>query len=150
MAIDIVTEIVIDRPVAEVADFAANPDNAPAWYENIKSVEWKTSRPLAIGSRVAFVAEFLGRRSAYTYEIIELKAGEQLVMRASDGPFPVETSYTWKALGLVGTRMILRNRGEPHGLSKLMSPIVERTTRDTNRNDLQRLKRLLEAGGSDV
>jgi uncharacterized membrane protein len=144
LPVDVVTELVIDRPVAEVASFAANPDNAPVWYENIKSVEWKSPPPLSVGSRVAFVAHFLGRRLAYTYEIVELTPGEKLVMRTAEGPFPMETSYTWRALGEIGTRMTLRNRGEPSGFSKLMSPLMEGAMRRANRKDLERLKRLLE------
>jgi uncharacterized membrane protein len=115
LPVDVVSEVVIERPVAEVASFAADPDNAPIWYENIESIEWKSPPPLAVGSRVAFVAHFLGRRLAYTYEIIDLKPGEKLVMRTSEGPFPMETSYTWQAVGTTDTRMTLRNRGEPSG-----------------------------------
>lgn len=148
MPVDVVTELVIDRPLAEVASFAGDPDNAPTWYENIETVEWKTSPPLAIGSRVAFVAHFLGRRLAYTYEIIELQPGQKLVMRTAEGPFPMETSYTWQAVGVTGTRMTLRNRGEPSGFSKLMSPLMESAMRRANRKDLQKLKQLLETGAA--
>ena len=144
MPVDVVTELVIERPVAEVASFVSNPDNAPAWYENIKSVEWKSAPPLAVGSRVAFVAHFLGRRLAYTYEIVELEPGNKLVMRTSEGPFPMETTYTWQALAEGGTRMTLRNRGEPNGFAKLMSPLMEGAMRRANRKDLEHLKQLLE------
>jgi uncharacterized membrane protein len=145
LPVDVVSEVVIERPVAEVASFAADPDNAPIWYENIESIEWKSPPPLAVGSRVAFVAHFLGRRLAYTYEIIDLKPGEKLVMRTSEGPFPMETSYTWQAVGTTDTRMTLRNRGEPSGFSRWMSPLMESAMKRANRKDLERLKRLLEA-----
>src|SRR4051812_45296822 len=97
--VDVVTEILIARPADAVSKFAADPTNAPRWYANIKSVEWKTAPPLGIGSRLAFVAHFLGRQLAYTYEIVEFVPGERLVMRTAEGPFPMETTYTWEPRG---------------------------------------------------
>jgi uncharacterized membrane protein len=143
MAVDVLTEIVIERPREEVAAFAGDPSNAPEWYVNIESVEWQTPRPVRTGSRMAFVARFLGRRLAYTYEVVEHVPGERLVMRTAEGPFPMETTYTWEPAG-PGTRMKLRNRGEPSGFSKLVAPIMAAAVRRANRKDLAQLKRLLE------
>ena len=144
MHVDVVSEAVIAAPIERVAAFAADPDNAPKWYVNIKAVEWQTPRPLQVGSKVAFVAHFLGRRLAYTYEIVELVPGSRLVMRTSEGPFPMETTYEWKATPDGGTRMTLRNRGEPTGFSKLVAPFMGSAMRRANRKDLVRLKQLLE------
>jgi len=138
------TEIEIARPRPEVAAYASDPGNAPVWYENIESVEWRTPPPVAQGSRVAFVARFLGRRLAYTYEIAELVPGERLIMRTSEGPFPMETTYTW-ADAPGGTRMTLRNRGEPAGFARVGAPMLARSMRRANRKDLEQLKRLLES-----
>ncbi len=145
MRVDVSSEILIERPVAGVAAFAADPDNAPKWYVNIKSVEWKTPRPLEVGSSIAFVAQFLGRRMAYTYEIVALLPGEWLVMRTAEGPFPMETQYTWAPAAGGGTRMTLRNQGDPRGFSKLVAPFMARAIRSANKKDLALLKRLLEA-----
>jgi uncharacterized membrane protein len=144
MPVDVVSEIVIDRPPATVAAFAGDPTNAPKWYENIKSVEWVTEPPIAVGSRVAFVAQFLGRRLAYTYEIVELIPSEKLVMRTAEGPFPMETTYTWEPVGARGTRMKLRNRGEPKGFSKIGAPVMAAAMGRATRKDLAVLKHLLE------
>ena len=100
MTVDVASAITIRRERALVADFAANPSNAPQWYVNIKSVEWKTAPPVAVGSQVAFVAHFLWRRLAYTYEIVDLVRAERLVMRTAQGPFPMETTYTWASTDL--------------------------------------------------
>ena len=127
-----------------MAAYAADPNNATQWYENIKSVEWKTDPPLAVGSRLAFTAQFLGRRLTYTYEVTELVDGTRLVMRTAEGPFPMETDYTW-ADATGGTRMTLRNRGEPSGFSKLAAPMLASAMRRANARDLERLKEILEA-----
>jgi uncharacterized membrane protein len=144
MPVDVITEIEIERPRPEVAAYAADPDNATAWYENIESVDWRTEKPLAAGSRIAFVARFLGRRLEYTYEIRELEPGERLVMSTSEGAFPMETTYTWADTATGGTRMTLRNRGEPSGFGKLAAPMMARAMRRANRQDLERLKQILE------
>jgi uncharacterized protein YndB with AHSA1/START domain len=144
VSVDVLTEVVIARPRAEVAAFAARPDNAPLWYVNIKSVQWKSEPPLRVGSRVAFVAHFLGRRLAYTYEVTEFVPHERLVMRTAQGPFPMETAYTWDSTQQGGTRMTLRNRGNPSGFFRLFAPFMAATMRRANRNDLARLKALME------
>jgi hypothetical protein len=144
MPVDVRTEIEIARPRSEVAEYASNPDNATAWYQNIEAVEWRSPQPLTVGSRLAFVARFLGRRLAYTYQVRELVPGERLVMSTSEGPFPMETTYTWEDAAADGTRMTLRNRGEPSGFSKVAAPMMAGAMRRANRKDLERLKAILE------
>jgi uncharacterized membrane protein len=144
MAVDVLTEIEINRPRDHVAAYAGDPSNAPRWYVNIKSVEWKTPPPIEVGSKLAFVASFLGRRLAYTYEVVDLVPGRRLVMRTAEGPFPMETTYTWDAVGEGRTRMTLRNCGEASGFSKVAAPFMATAMRRANRKDLANLKTLLE------
>ena len=146
MGVDVSRAIVINRPAADVAAFASDPDNVPKWYANIKSIEWVTAPPMAVGSRLAFVANFLGRRLAYTYEVVEWEPGVRLVMRTSEGPFPMETSYTWEPTADKRTRMVLRNRGVPSGFAGWTAPLMAMAIRRANRKDLARLKARLENG----
>jgi uncharacterized membrane protein len=145
VAVDVVTEVEIGRPRAEVAAFAADPDNATRWYKNIESVEWETPEPLAIGSRVRFTAAFLGRTLVYTYEVRGHVPGERFLMATAEGPFPMETTYEWSDAGEGRTRMTLRNRGEPSGFASIAAPVIARAMRRANDADLARLKVLLEA-----
>jgi uncharacterized protein YndB with AHSA1/START domain len=146
VSVDVLTEIEIARPPEEVAAFAADPVNATRWYENIESVDPKYAGPPAVGSRASFTARFLGRGLTYTYEIRELEPGRRLVMSTDEGPFPMETTYTWTETPAGGTQMTLRNRGEPSGFAGVAAPLLERAMRRANRKDLIRLKELLEAG----
>jgi len=140
--VDVLTEAMIPLPVAEVAGYAADPANAPRWYANIASVEWETAPPVEVGSRVAFVARFLGRRIAYTYEVVEYEPRERLVMRTAQGPFPMETTYTWAPVQ-GGTRMILRNRGTPAGFGAIAAPVIAAAMRRANQKDLRALAAVL-------
>lgn len=144
MSVDVTVETVIDRPVDVVASYAGDPTNAPEWYANITSVTWRTTPPVEVGSELDFVAQFLGRRMAYTYRVTDLVPGERLVMSTAQGPFPMETTYTWEAVG-DSTRMTLRNTGEPAGFARLGAGVMEKAMRRATTKDLARLKAILEA-----
>ncbi len=143
MAVDVQTSIVIARPRHIVAGYAADPDNAPEWYDNIRSVEWQTAPPLAVGSRIAFVARFLGRRISYTYEIRSHVPGERLEMSTAEGPFPMGTTYTWQDTPAGGTLMTLRNAGEPSGFGRITAPVLAAAMRRATQRDLERLNSIL-------
>jgi uncharacterized protein YndB with AHSA1/START domain len=147
MHVDVSTEVVIRRPIEEVAAYAADPSNAPEWYENITAIEWQTEPRPAVGSRISFVARFLGRRLAYVYEITDYVPEDHLVMRTTQGPFPMETTYTWTARDAGTTQMTLRNRGTPTGFSALVAPFMQAAMRRANRKDLNSIQSILEANG---
>jgi uncharacterized membrane protein len=145
MAVDVSVETVIARPVDEVSAYAGDPSNAPEWYANIVSVEWRTPAPMQVGSRLAFVAHFLGRRLEYVYEVVELEPGRRLVMQTDGRPFPMRTTYEWEAVGDDRTRMVLRNTGQPKGFAAMGARPMAAAMRRAMTKDLARVRTLLES-----
>jgi hypothetical protein len=142
--LDVKTSTIIKRSIAEVSAYTSDPDNAPEWYVNIHSAEWKTPKPLRVGAMIAFKAKFLRRELAYTYEIVEYDPLHKLVMRTAEGPFPMETTYTYESINDHTTRVTLRNAGKPRGFSRLFAPFMKGAMRRANQKDLEKLKELLE------
>ena len=142
MQVDVEVQAVLPFTCEKVSAYAGDPTNAPEWYANIHSVSWRTPPPTALGSRMDFEAKFHGRRLSYTYEVVELKPGQRLVMRTADGPFPMETTYTWEPV-TGGTLMKLRNRGAPSGFAKVAAPMMARAMRSAMGKHLDRLAQRL-------
>jgi uncharacterized membrane protein len=140
MDVDVLTQIEIDRPRSEVADYVSNPENATAWSQNIDKVEWRTPKPLSAGSEVAFEARFMDQTLEYTYQVTEFVPGESLVMSSTSAPFPMETSYRFSDTPAGGTKVELRNVAH--------DPDTATAIEIDNRQDLARLKSILEEGGS--
>lgn len=146
MPVDVTVTTEIARPRADVSAYCCDPDYDTTWYVNIKEVNWLTERPAEVGTKVARVAQFLGKRIAYTYLIEELVPGERIVMTAIDSPFPMRTTYTWEDAPNGMTRMFLRNEGDPSGFfGRLAAPLMAMQMRSATTKDLALLKKILEA-----
>lgn len=144
MPVDVVTEIIIDRPLDAVAAYSADPRNAPAWYANIKSASLITPPPVGVGSRVEFRARFLGRNIMYTYDIVEF-SGARFVMQTPDGQTKWVTTYTWESVNSgEATKMTLRNWGEPGVFASVAKPLLVSSMRRATKGSLRRLKEILE------
>lgn len=145
MPVDVTVTTEIARPRSDVSAYCSDPDNDTSWYVNIKEVNWLSEKPAVVGTKVARVAFFMGKRIAYTYVVEQMVPGEKLVMSAVDSPFPMTTTYTWEDAGEGKTRMFLRNEGEPSGFfGKLSAPLMSMQMKSATTKDLARLKGILE------
>ena len=144
---DVTVDTVFAAPRDVVVRIAGDPDQATRWYSNIRSVRWQTDPEVVEGARIDFVAGFLGRELSYTYTIVDLVPGERLVMRTDQGPFPMETTYTWwdeePEAGRPRTGMSVRNAGRPKAMTTLASGAVTLGMRRAMRRDLERLRLVL-------
>ncbi|AYV25711.1 hypothetical protein EES41_03045 [Streptomyces sp. ADI95-16] len=67
-------------------------------------------------------------------------------MRTDEGPFPMETTFTWEPYGEGSdrTRMTIRSRGEPSGFASLGAIVMAAAMRRAQHKDLAALTALLE------
>lgn len=142
--IDVKTEIIIHCRKIRIWEYVSDPDKAPEWYANIHSISWGTPKPAQLGTRVAFVARFMGRTLAYIYQVTEWVPLEHLTMTSVSGPFPMQTKCSLRSLGEETTRVTLQNTGKPKGKFRLLSRLVSWMIKRANRRDLNQLKQLLE------
>ncbi len=144
MGIDVSAETVIHRAREDVAAFAMNAENDPAWIDGIQTARPLTEPPLAAGARAERVAKFMGRRIDYVLEVAEYEPAALLVMRSIKAPFPMKVTYEFTDAP-DGTRTRIRVEGGPVGLSRIATPFVGRMVQHRISGDLARLKALLEA-----
>ena len=145
MSIDITAEVAIRRPVAEVAAYMIDPGNDPSWIGGVREVRMETAPPLQVGSRVARVASFLGRRVEYVNEVTEFDAERVLDMRSVKAPFPMRVTYSFESAA-GGAETIVRNRvrGAPGGFFALFGPLLAPLVKRSVQKDLERLRDLLQ------
>jgi uncharacterized membrane protein len=143
VTIDVTAQVEIARPRPEVAAYMTDPANDPAWIGGVREVRLVTPPPVAVGSRVARVASFLGRRVEYVNEIVELDPGRVLDMRSVKAPFPMRVTYSFDD---GGGATIVRNRvrGDPGGFFALFGPLLAPLVRRSVQGDLERLRAVLE------
>ena len=142
MAIDITAETLIVRPRGEVAVYVIDPANDTEWIGGVVESRKLTDGEMAVGSRVARTARFLGRDIHYTTEVIALDEGKRVSMTA-DKPFPMEITYEFEDSD-GGTLTRVRVQGEGSGFFRVASPLLAPMVRRNVSGDLQRLKAQLE------
>ena len=143
MAVDISVQIVIIEPREEVAAFASNPDNDPAWIGGIVEAKTLTDPPFGKGTKVARVASFLGRRMEYEPEVVEYEPNALVSMKA-ETPFPMTIRYEFADVE-GGTKMTIRVQGGGSGFYSVAAPLLSMMVRRNVWQDLKRLKELLES-----
>lgn len=143
---DVQVEQVIERPREEVARYAMAPENEPVWIGGIKESHIVTEPPVRVGTEVARVASFLGKRIDYALKVTEHEPGRVIVMDSVRGPFRMRVTYAFEDTGAGATRVINRVEGESSGFYGLGDSLMAIQVRRSLRRDLKTLKKLLEAG----
>jgi len=141
--ISIKLNMLILRPVWEVFNFIATPENNSQWqYGSLISM--KTSAgDMQVGTVFSSFGHFMGRRIQSNFEVTEFEANKSYGFETISGPIQLQTSYGFEALSL-GTNVIVSSLINPGGLFNLVDSVVARVTKKQFRENLTMLKELLE------
>jgi uncharacterized membrane protein len=137
----------INRPVAEVFSYAAEPQNLPEWTSLVQEVQKEGQGQLKEGDRFTAIAKFLGRSFETPFEVSVHQPPRRHSDKSVGGPFDQEYTYTFEETAGGGTHLTYVVEGEPGGFFKLAGPLLEAAGRRQFRADLGTLKDLLEAQG---
>jgi hypothetical protein len=148
VSVEVTVEQRIARPREEVAAFAMDPANDARWIGALSSVRNLTDGPVAPGTQVERVANFLGKRIEYVNEITELEPGRRLAMRSVRAPFPMTVTYEFEDAGAGAALARIRTGGDTAGYYRLAGPLLSAMVRRGVARDLRKLRALLEAPGT--
>ena len=137
-------QLVIHRPVHEVFDFVADECNEPRYNPRICRAEKLSPGPIGRGTWFRAEAVMLGRTTGMT---IEYTAYERPRRLASSIHMPAADIAGTLRFDPVpdGTRMSWSWAVTPHGLYRLLTPIIARAGRRQEQENWGGLKRFLEA-----
>lgn len=142
MATDVRVELPVMRTRADVAAYMFDPENDAHWTSGVIAVNPLTPGRLRVGSRVERTVKFLGKRFAYTYEVVAARDDEFVEMTVTQ-PFPMHVRYELESIDAHSTLVTIHACGDASGFYRLMSPIMNRMVRRNIRRDLNALARTL-------
>ena len=144
MGVDVSSEIVIDRPRADVAAYAGDIDTTAHWYENIETVEWETAPPLAVGSRIRQELVVSGQHLKFELHVVRLEPPSAAELRFEGSGFKAANEYTVTQADGLGSAVTWVIAGETTSFkAKLLAPMVQAKLEEKLDTDLVRLRSLL-------
>jgi uncharacterized membrane protein len=134
----------IDRPSDQVFAFLADASNNTRWQKGMRSCQWTSAGPIAVGSTYEQEASFMGRTIRSSFEVTELDPGHQVTITSTNGTFPIMVTRSVDRLDVDACRARARISGGPTGIGRIFDPITQLLVQSSVRRDYRRLKELLE------
>jgi len=136
-------DIVINRPVDEVFDFAADERNEPEYNPEMTLAEMVTQGPIGVGSK--FHCVITGARAAdMTIEYTEFDRPRRLASTAHLSSMDITGTLLFVPQGQ-STKMKWLWNIEPRGFMKLLGPIVRRMGERQELANWTGMKKVIEA-----
>jgi len=132
------------RPI-EVWRVLSNHENDLKWQSVVAEVRKLSPGLVRAGSRFRHTLQMMGVRMEAEVRIAETRPGELHVFAVSGGPFAFTTRVALRPSSS-GTLVQTDIEGEPTSMGRLTAITLSRLRRREIQQDLERLKRLMEAG----
>ena len=136
-------EIVIDRPAEDVFDFVADERNEPRYNPKMRRAELISDGPIGAGTRFEAETVSMGRAVEMVIEFTGFERPRRIEETVHMSSMDLQGGLTFDPVP-GGTRMRWTWDLEPHGMLKVMSPLVARMGRRQEQTIWTGLKRLLE------
>jgi uncharacterized protein YndB with AHSA1/START domain len=133
----------IRRSPVEVFDFLTTPENIPTWNHAIAESRGEPTGPMRVGTRVE-QRRTQPRPAREQLEVVELADARLLVLEGDLGPLHGTISYRLEAVP-GGTRLTNDADLDASGPLRFLAPLAEGRVRASVAENLEVLKRTLEA-----
>lgn len=144
MTVRIDHSLILDRPVDDVWEYMDDLENYPMWAAGLSEVRQLTPGPKGVGTRIAWVYQFLGHRFETTLEVTAFEPNRKFAGHMSAGPLQLQATWHYESIG-DKTMLTTLIEGETGGLFKLTDPLVTRAMERQMVASYGTLKDLLEA-----
>lgn len=134
----------IDLPAADVFAYLSDASNNTRWQKGMRSCEWTSVGPIAVGSTYEQEASFLGRTIRSSFEVAEFEPGRRITISSTAGTFPIKVTRSVDPLDVDACRARARVEGGPAGIGRIFDPVTKLLVQASVRRDYNRLKQILE------
>ena len=145
MALDVIRRRVIPLPVEQVATYAMDWRNSPAWTHHVRQSELTRPAPgggFGVGSQIKLVTYARGRRGEQLMEVVEYRPPTELRLRSVEGPASIEITYRFDPHPR-GTLASIQVRGDGAASYRLAGPLMTLLVGWDLTRDLRNLQRRL-------
>lgn len=132
-------ERTIEASAAEVAPFFFDATNNPSWQGGMKSCEWTTEPPIAMGSIYEQVAEFRGKPVNTTFEVTEYQPDRIIRIESIESTFPIQVTRRVEPLDSGRCRVSADISGQPGGALRVLTMVGKRVAKRSIETDYDRL-----------
>ena len=141
---DIHVERTISAPAETVAPFFFNVANNLLWQSGMKSCDWTSEPPIAVGSTYEQSAEFRNKPVVSTFEVTEYEAGEMMRIESIKSTFPIQVTRWVEPIDESSCLVRAHVEGQPNVFLKIFERIGQRLARKAIEADYDRLVEYFE------